>query len=253
MQPAERTTPARSSSVCATSAPQVVVLAGPVERKLPSNPMALVGAIAALLGAFNLVIFGSQAGGRELLESLLCIVLVLVLIVALIVYLQRAARRKAVACVQATDPSPQTWVSRRAVLIGPFRDTTDLIGGATLIPRSLNAGVAGVYIGITHEGVTLIGERSRQLTCLWQAIKSIELFRGPHERRVVVTRRALRQAGSMVLTTADGKTATIAGVSPEPLARALTQLGIAVQQQAKASPKSKTPTPAAAARLTGDQ
>jgi hypothetical protein len=97
--------------------------------------------------------------------------------------------------------------------------------------------VAGVYIGITHEGVTLIGERSRQLTCLWQAIKSIELFRGPHERRIVVTRRAVRQTGSMVLTTADGKTATIAGISPEPLARALTQLGIAVQQQAEANPK----------------
>jgi hypothetical protein len=227
MQPAERTTPARSPSVCTTSASPMVVLAGPVERKLPSNPMAPVGAIAALIGAFNLVIFGSQAGGRELLESLLCIVLVLVLIVALIVYLQRAARRKAVACVQA---SPQTWVSRRAVLIGPFRDTTDLIGGAALVPRSPNAGEAGVYIGITYEGVTLIGERSRQLTCLWPAIKSIELFRGPHERRVVVTRRALRQAGSMVLTTADGKTATIAGISPEPLVRALTQVGIAVQQ-----------------------
>jgi hypothetical protein len=195
--------------------------------------MAPVGAIAALFGAFNLVIFGSQAGGKELLEGFLCIVLVLVLIVALIVYLQRAARRKAVACVRAADPSPQTWVSRRAVLIGPFRDTTGLIGGAALVPRGSTAGVAGVYIGITQGGVTLIGERSRQLTCLWQAIKEIELFRGPHERRVIVTRRALSQAGSMVLTTADGKTATIAGISPELLARALTQLGIAVQQQAK--------------------
>jgi len=238
--------PAHSSSVCTSAVPRVVVFAGPVEHKLPPNPMAPVGAIMALFGAFNVVILGSQAGGRELLESLLGIVLVLVMIVVLIVYLQRVARRKAVACVQAADPSPQTWVSRRAVLIGPFRNATDLIGGATLIPRNPNAGVAELYIGITHEGVILIGERSRQLTCPWHEIKSIELFRGSHERSVVVTRRALRQAGSVVLTTADGKTATIAGISPEPLARALTQLSIAVQLQAEANPKSKTPAPTTA-------
>ena len=132
------------------------------------------------------------------------------------------------------DPSGGAWVSRSAILLGPFDERSGLTGSSDFgTPASRRRGWVGARLVLTRAGVGLVtadGHRP-SIGCVLEDLRSIDLFPGTGRRALVRPFWAAWKSGRVVITGTDGHTATITGLDPGAIGDMLVTLGAKVQRR----------------------
>jgi len=146
----------------------------------------------------------------------------------------RRARVRLAERVVGFNPGGGGWVSKPAILLGPFDERSGFTGSSDFgTPASRRRGWVAACVVLTREGVGLLTADGHRPTlgCALHDLRSIDLFAGTGQRALIRPFWSAWKSGRMVLTSTDGHTATIAGLAPRPVADMLMTLGAQVQRR----------------------
>jgi len=194
------------------------------------TPARKAAVFTSIFGGFNVIFWGSQAGVAETLFLLFLVATFLVGLVAVIVALTRKAVERR---VQRLDPSGTAILTPGGYFLGPFDNREGLADAHTFGgPQGLARGAAEAYLVITHLEIRVLSGAAKygELSCPFSSLRSVELFRGIRKHRAIQIPGSAWKVGRVVLTTVDGRTATLAGIATEPISHLLASLGAPVQR-----------------------
>ena len=144
--------------------------------------------------------------------------------------LVRHADASAQSKLQQLVSSGGTYWPKRGLFLGPLDDTTGIVGaGEFAAGRAYRKrGFAQCRLVLTDQAFVILspaGRHANPVTCPLESLQRVVLFPAIEKRRMLTPYWSAWKAGRAVLSTREGKTATLDGFSPETLAKVLATLG----------------------------
>ncbi len=184
----------------------------------------------SIFGGFNLIYWGAQAG---VVETVFLLSLVSIFLVGLVALILALTKKSVDRRVQKLDPSGAAFRTPGGVFLGPFDDHEGLAEAQTFGgPQGRRRGAAEAYLVVTHLEIRLLSGAAKygELSCPFSSLRSVDLFRGIRKHRAIEIPGSAWKAGRVILTTLDGRTATVSGIPTEPISHLLAILGANVQR-----------------------
>jgi hypothetical protein len=193
------------------------------------------GVLIALGGVATIIASVSASKGRGAVAGDVAVLLITFAVMAALFWLLlRRGRKLGTEAGRILDPSGHGWTSPIGFFMGPFDDTAGVAGSASFGPaQNRRRGAVGSSLLINETGLTIFRPQKQEpehLACPVDALRSIDLFKGSEKDVALKTPGRAAKIGRVVITTNDGRAATVTGIPTAPISALMTSMGARVEQ-----------------------